>query len=153
MNRRDAEAQRENKITEKIIGAAIEVHKALGPGLLESAYEECLCYEVAQQGFSFQRQVALPVVYKGIKLDCGYRMDMVVEDLVIVELKTVEKMLPIHEAQLLTYLKLYRSSLGLLINFNVPALKDGIKRIVNQFQDFSAPRRLCGENSFKGNLG
>ena len=145
MNRRDAEAQRENLITEKIIGSSIEVHKTLGPGLLESAYEVCLCYELEQLGLSLRRQIALPVVYKGIKLDCGYRMDIVVEDVIIVELKTVEKLLPIHEAQLLTYLKLYDRSLGLLMNFNVPVLKDGIKRIVNKFQEPSASQRLCGE--------
>ena len=145
LNRRGAETQRENQITESLIGCAIEVHRALGPGLLESAYEECLCYELSQNGFSFSRQVPLPVVYKGIKLDCGYRIDVVVDDLVIVEMKTVEKLLPIHEAQLLTYLKLYQRSLGLLINFNVPVLKDGIKRVVNQFQEHSASPRLCGE--------
>lgn len=146
LNRRGAEAQRENQITENIIGSAIEVHKALGPGLLESAYEECLCYELVQLGFSLNRQVALPVFYKGVKLDCGYRIDIVVEDSIIVELKTVEKILAIHEAQLLTYLKLSNRSLGLLINFNVPVLKDGVKRIVNQFQEFSASQRLCGDN-------
>lgn len=132
-------------MTERIIGCAIEVHKALGPGLLESAYEECFCYELAQNGFSLSRQVPLPVVYKGIKLDCGYRIDVLIDDLVIVELKTVENLLPIHDAQLLTYLKLYQRSLGLLMNFNVPVLKDGIKRIVNQFQENSASLRLGGE--------
>lgn len=145
LNRGGAETQRENLVTEKIIGCAIEVHKALGPGLLESAYEECFCYELSQNGISFSRQVPLPVVYKGIKLDCGYRIDVLVDDAVIVELKTVEKLLPIHEAQLLTYLKLYRRSLGLLMNFNVPALKDGIKRFVNQFQENSASPRLGDE--------
>jgi GxxExxY protein len=143
MNRRGAETQRENQVTEKIIGCAIEIHKTLGPGLLESAYEECLCFELSQCSLSFRRQLPLPLKYKGIKLDCGYVMDLVVEDLVIVELKTVEKLLPIHEAQLLTYLKLYQRSVGLLINFNVPALKTGIKRIVNQFNETSAPLRLC----------
>jgi GxxExxY protein len=145
LNRGGAETQRENLVTEKIIGCAIEVHKALGPGLLESAYEECFCYELSQNGIAFSRQVPLPVVYKGIKLDCGYRIDVLVDDAVIVELKTVEKLLPIHEAQLLTYLKLYRRSLGLLMNFNVPALKDGIKRFVNQFQEISASPRLGDE--------
>jgi len=129
-NRRDAETRSENTLTENIIGAAIEVHKALGPGLLESAYEECLCHELSLRGLSFRRQVDLPVQYKGVRLDCGYRIDLVVEDLVIVELKTVERLLPIHKAQLLTYLKLYGRSLGLLINFNVPVLKDGVKRMV-----------------------
>ncbi len=124
---------REDEITEKIIGCAIEVHKALGPGLLESAYEECLCYELSQKGCSFFRQFPLPVTYKGIKLDCGYRIDLLVEDLVVVELKTVEKLLPIHDAQLLTYLKLYQRPLGLLLNFNAPVMKLGIKRLVNQY--------------------
>ncbi len=145
MNRGDTETQRENQLTEKIIGCAIEVHRALGPGLLESAYEECFCYELKQQGLSFNRQVPLPVVYKGIKLDCGYRIDVLINDLVIVELKTVEKLLPIHDAQLLTYLKLYKRPLGLLMNFNVPALRSGIKRLVNQFKELSAPPRLGGE--------
>ncbi len=145
MNRGGAETPREDPLTEKIIGCAIEVHKALGPGLLESAYEECFCYELEQSGLSFRRQVPLPVVYKGIKLDCGYRMDVLVNDFVIIELKTVEKLLPIHEAQLLTYLKLYRRPLGLLLNFNAPTMKAGIKRLVNQFKDTSAPQRLSGE--------
>ena len=131
MNRRDAKTQRENVLSEKVIGAAIEVHKALGPGLLESAYEECLCFELIQEGLYIERQVTLPIVYKEVKLDYGYRLDIVVEDLVIIELKTVEKSMPIHEAQLLTYLKLTNRKLGLLLNFNVPVLKDGIKRIVN----------------------
>ena len=120
-----------NQVTEKIIGAAIEIHKTLGPGLLESAYEECLCYELSTAGLHYQRQVDLPVLYKEVRLDCGYRLDLIVEDAVLVELKTVECLLPIHEAQLLTYLKMKNLLLGLLINFNVPVLKDGIKRIVN----------------------
>lgn len=145
MNRRGAETQRENLLTGLIIGCAIEVHRELGPGLLESAYEQCLCHELSLQGAAFERQVTLPVVYKGIKLDCGYLMDLVVEGEIVVELKTVEKILPIHEAQLLTYLKLYHRPVGLLVNFNVPVLRGGIKRIVNQFQELSAPPRLCGE--------
>ena len=120
-----------NQITEKIIGAAIEIHKTLGPGLLESAYEECLCYQLSRAELHFQRQVDLPVLYKEVRLDCGYRLDLIVEDAVIVELKTVECLLPIHEAQLLTYLKMKNLRVGLLINFNVPVLKDGIKRMVN----------------------
>lgn len=120
-----------NKITEEIIGAAIEVHKALGPGLLESAYEECLCHELGIRGVSFERQVLLPLEYKGIKLDCGYRMDLVVENQIIVELKTVSKIDPIHEAQLFTYMRLRNERLGLIINFNVPLLKNGIKRIID----------------------
>ena len=133
MNRRDAEKQRENIITEEIIGAAIEVHKALGPGLLESAYEECLCYELIKAGLNIKRQVQLPVVYKEVKLNCGYRIDIIVEESIIVELKTAEMLMPIHEAQFLTYLKLTNKNLGLLLNFNVPILKEGIKRIVNKF--------------------
>jgi len=122
-----------DRITEKIIGCAIEVHKGLGPGLLESAYEECLCYELKQIGLKFERQVSLPVVYKGVKLDCGYRMDIVVENSVIVEVKAVENLIPVHDAQLLSYLKLYDKKVGLLMNFHVPILKKGLKRIVNNF--------------------
>jgi len=121
----------ENKITEKIIGCAIEVHRTLGPGLLESAYEKCLCYELNQVGLMYKEQVSLPVIYKGVKLDCGYRMDVVVEDKVIIEIKTVERILPIHEAQLLSYLKIYNKKVGLLMNFHVPVLKNGLKRIAN----------------------
>jgi len=128
-----------NKITEGIIGAAIEVHRAIGPGLLESAYEQCLCHELHLRCIPFERQVPLPVEYKGVKLDCGYRLDLVVAGLVVVELKAVERIEPIHEAQLLTYLKLGGWQVGLLINFNVSVLKSGIKRIVNNFKDFSAP--------------
>jgi len=146
MHRRDAEAPRENEITKLVIGFAIEVHRALGPGLLESAYEECLCYELAKGEIRFLRQVALPVRYKGITLDCGYRMDLLLVDLVIVEIKAVESLCPIHEAQLLTYLKLAEKPVGLLINFNVPVLKEGLKRIVNRFADSSASLRLCGKD-------
>jgi GxxExxY protein len=117
-------------LTERIIGAAIEVHRALGPGLLESAYEECLCYELHQGRLSVRRQVPLPVIYKSVKLDCGYRIDMIVEESIIIELKTVERLLPIHRAQLLTYLKLGGYQTGLLLNFSSAVLKDGIKRIV-----------------------
>lgn len=144
MNRRDAKTPREDAITGAVIGAAIEVHRELGPGLLESAYEQCLCHELSLRGLSFQRQVELPVVYKAIRLDCGYRMDLVVEETVVVELKTVDKLLPIHEAQLLTYLRLYRRQVGLLVNFNVPVLKDGLKRLINNYSPFSASPRLGG---------
>lgn len=120
-----------NALTERVIGACIEIHKELGPGLLESAYEECLCYELELQGFRFTRQQPLPVTYKQVKLDCGYKMDIVVESRLILELKTVEHLLPIHEAQLLTYLKLTGMKFGLLLNFNVPTLRQGIKRIIN----------------------
>jgi len=124
-----------NTLSSKIIGAAIEVHKALGPGLLESAYEECLCYELSLQGLSVARQQPLPVKYKGKKLDCGYRLDTVVENAIILELKSCEKIEPIHKAQLLTYLKLSGLSLGLLLNFNVPVMRDGIVRIVNKLKE------------------
>ncbi len=125
------ESQKINRITEKIIGCAIEVHRNLGPGLLESAYEKCLCYELTQVGFEYKQPLPLPVIYKGINLECGYRMDVVVEDLVIVEIKAIERILPVHEAQLLFYLKLYNKKVGLLMNFHVPMLKSGLKRIVN----------------------
>jgi GxxExxY protein len=120
-----------NEITEKIIGCAIKVHKSLGPGLLESTYEVCLVHELTKLGIKVVAQVALPVVYDGIKLDAGYRIDVLVEDLVIVELKTVERILPVHEAQLLSYLKLSGKKLGLLINFNVARLTDGVRRLIN----------------------
>jgi GxxExxY protein len=116
--------------TGPIIGAAIEVHRDLGPGLLESAYEQCLCHELHLRGFSFRRQIDLPVLYKGLKLDCGYKIDLLVRDEVILELKSVEKLLPIHQAQLLTYLRLAQKRVGLLINFNVPLLTQGIIRRV-----------------------
>ena len=119
-----------NNVTEIIIGAAIDVHKVLGPGLLESAYEECLCYELNLQGLKVNRQVSLPVIYKEVSLDAGYRLDLMVENKVVVELKTVDKLMPIHDAQLLTYMKLINCSVGLLINFNVPVLKQGIRRKV-----------------------
>jgi len=117
-------------LTQEIIGAAIDVHRELGPGLLESTCEECLCHELHLCGVNFERQVPLPVQYKGLKLDCGYRLDVVVETAVVLELKSVEKVLPVHEAQLLTYLKLSGKRVGLIINFNVPVLKDGIVRKV-----------------------
>jgi GxxExxY protein len=117
-------------LTEKIIGFAIEVHRHLGPGLLESAYEECLCYELTQSGHAFRRQVPLPVVYKGVHLDCGYRLDLVIEKQVILELKTVERLMPIHDAQLLTYMKLSGIPTGLLLNFNTAILKDGLRRLM-----------------------
>ena len=119
------------ELTEKIIGAVIEVHRALGPGLLESAYEACLCREFNLRGLTFQRQVPLPVEYKGVKLDCGYRLDLIVQDAVVLELKCVEHTLPIHEAQLLTYLKLTGKHVGIIINFNVATLvRGGIVRKV-----------------------
>jgi GxxExxY protein len=119
-----------NQITESIIGAAMEVHRTIGPGLLESTYVQCLCYELALREIPFLRELPLPVRYKGVKLDCGYRLDVVVADAVVVEVKAVESITPLHEAQLLTYLRLGGWKVGLLINFNVPLLRDGIVRRV-----------------------
>src|SRR5438128_5700723 len=133
MNRGGAETRSEllhQELTEQIIGAAIEVHRHLGPGLLESAYEECLCRELQLRNIPFHRQIPLPVDYKGVKLDCGYRIDLLVNGEVVLELKAVEKILPVHEAQLLSYLRLLNKRVGLLINFCVPVLKEGIVRRV-----------------------
>jgi len=126
-HRKDTER---DPLSEKVIGFAIEVHRHLGPGLMESAYEACLCYELSVAGIPFERQLPLPVRYKEVHLDCGYRMDIVVDKRLVIELKTVEKLLPIHDAQLLTYLKLSGIRVGLLLNFNEAVLRDGIKRIV-----------------------
>ncbi|HWF06543.1 MAG TPA: GxxExxY protein [Candidatus Angelobacter sp.] len=136
-------------LTEQIIGAAMEVHKALGPGLLESVYEECLCYELHLRGLRFQRQVTVPVIYKGVSLDCGYRLDLIVEHTVILELKCVERVLAIHEAQLMTYLKLLDKPVGFIMNFNVPVLRQGLTRKVFD----SASPRLRGEKSFIAGAG
>lgn len=134
MKHGDTEAQRKKyydlELTELIIGSAIEVHRALGPGLLESVYEECLCYELSRKNVQFERQKCLPVSYKDIQLEGGYRIDLIVEGKVIVELKCIEKIMPVHEAQIMTYLRLAKIKTGLLINFFTPALKDGIRRIV-----------------------
>jgi len=117
-------------LSNKVIGAAIEVHRTLGPGLLESIYEQALAYELHSSGISVQTQVALPVAYKAVKLDCGFRVDLLVENQLVVEIKSIEALALIHDAQLLTYLKLTGNKIGLLINFNVPMLKQGIKRLV-----------------------
>jgi GxxExxY protein len=122
-------------LTKEIIGAAIEVHRILGPGLLESTYEECLCRELALRKVQFERQVSLPVEYKGAKLDCGYRIDLLVENSVVIELKSTDSISPLFEAQLLTYLRLGNWKVGLLINFNVPVLKKGIKRMVLNYKE------------------
>ena len=119
-----------DRLTEKVIGLAIEVHRQLGPGLLESAYEECLCLELSEAGLAFRRQVPLPITYKSVQLDCGYRLDLVIEDHLILELKAVEGLLPIHEAQVLTYMKLSGLRTGLLLNFNSAVLKNGIRRLM-----------------------
>ena len=121
----------ENQITETIIGCAIKVHKTLGPGLLESAYEECLAYEIAKAGLEVVRQKPIPLVYESVKLDCGYRSDLFVEKKVIAEVKAIEALNDVHRAQTLTYLKLGNYRLGLLMNFIVVLLKDGIKRVIN----------------------
>lgn len=120
----------EEELTSRIIGAAIEVHRSLGPGLLESAYEECLCHELRSAGLDFKRQVALPVTYKSVRLDCGYRADLIVEDKVVVELKSIGQLTELHKAQLLTYLRISHLKIGLLLNFNVEVLKNGLIRLV-----------------------
>ena len=119
-----------SEVTERVIGLAIEVHRHLGPGLLESAYEECLGYELAEHGIGHRRQVPLPVIYKGVRLDCAYRMDIVVEKRLIVEIKAVEQITPLHEAQILTYLRLSGIRVGLLLNFNAVTLRSGLRRFV-----------------------
>lgn len=129
------EKERLNRITESIIGAAVNVHRALGPGLLESAYEACLAFELAEQGLKIEQQKPLPVAYRQVKLDCGYRLDILVEKEVIVKVKAVDRLASIHKAQLLSYLKLSGCKIGLLINFNVCVLKDGIRRVVHNFPD------------------
>ena len=133
MNHKDTKdtKRKSDALSYKIVRAAIEVHRILGPGLLESAYEEALCHELLLQGISFERQKHLPIDYKGVQLDCGYRLDILVEGLVIVELKAIEKMVAIFDTQLLTYIKLSGLWLRLLLNFNVPVMKEGIRRIVN----------------------
>ncbi|MGJ8743021.1 GxxExxY protein [Polaribacter sp.] len=121
----------DNKITEKIIGAAIEVHKTLGPGLLESAYQECLFFELKNLNLKVKKEVSLPIIYKDLKLDHGYRIDLLVEDKIVLELKTVETFTDVHSAQILTYMKLGNYPLGLLINFHTKLLKNGLKRFIN----------------------
>jgi GxxExxY protein len=128
---RDAEFL--NSITERIISSAITVHKKVGSGLLESAYEACLAYEIGEQGLKVERQKSLPVTYKRVRLDCGYRLDLLVENIAVVELKALDTILPVHKAQLLSYLRLSGHPIGLLINFNVRMLREGINRVVNNF--------------------
>jgi len=135
------ENERLDEISRRVIGAAIEVHRHLGPGLLESAYESCLVFELKLLGLKLEEQKPLPVIYKDVKLDCGYRLDLVVEDKIIIEIKAVEKLLPIHEAQLLSYLRLANKRVGLLMNFHVAVLKNGLKRIVNEFPDAEWAKR------------
>lgn len=134
----------ENEIGEVLIGCALKVHTALGPGLLESTYEACLAYELAKAGLAFSRQVALPVLYDGVEIDAGYRVDLLVANLVIVELKAVEALQPVHTAQVLSYLKLSGKRLGYLLNFNTVRLRDGIRRVVNELEapSLRPPRSL-----------
>jgi GxxExxY protein len=143
----ETEKQRLNELSRKVIGLCIEIHRELGPGLLESAYEECLAYELSKAGLRFERQRPLPVKYKEVQLDCGYRLDFVVEESLIVELKAVIEPHPIHEAQVLTYLKLDKKSLGLVINFNVPLLTKGVKRVVcgDLFRDETGGRSFLAK--------
>ena len=132
------EKDRLDQITESIIGGGIKVHRALGPGLLESAYEACLAFELSELGLRVERQKPIPVVYRDVRLDCGYRADMIVEGAVVIELKVVDQIAPIHKAQLLSYLKLTGCNVGLLMNFNVKVLKDGVVRMVNNYPENSA---------------
>ncbi len=133
-------------IAAQVMDAAFEVHRHLGPGLLESSYEMAFCFELSRLGLSFERQKDMPVSYKGVRLDCGYRLDVVVAGEILVELKAIESLMPVHEAQLLTYLKLSNKRLGFLINFNVPLLKQGLKRLVHRLDDIGGrnlgPRAL-----------
>jgi GxxExxY protein len=131
MNHSEAEISKGNELTGAIIGVAIEVHRHLGPGLLESVYEECLVLELIERSLEIQRQLPIPIVYKGIQLKIDYRIDLLVNQIVIIELKSVQKLEAIHEAQLLTYLKLANKRFGLLMNFNVPVMKQGIRRLLN----------------------
>lgn len=129
------ESRQINKVSGQVIGAAIEVHKNIGPGLLESAYEKCLCRELEIQNIQYKSQVPVPIVYKGENLDCGYRLDLLVEDFLVIELKACERIEPIHKAQLLTYLRLMNKQLGLILNFNVPIMRDGLQRVVNELKE------------------
>jgi GxxExxY protein len=134
-----------NQVTERIIGAAIDVHRELGPGLLESTYEACIVFELEKRGLAFERQLAIPVLYKGARVDCGYRIDLLVENCVIVELKCVEKLHPIHKAQMLSYLKSSGHKVGLILNFNVPVLVKGIERVVHGFNERRFPATMSQE--------
>ena len=140
-------ASRLNAITDRIIPAAVAVHRALGPGLLESAYLACLCYELEAAGVELELQKAIPLEYRGVRLDCAYRVDMVVEGCVIVEVKAMEALAPIHARQLLTYLKLYDSAVGLLLNFGARSMREGIKRVVNSFPSHDAEVGEIAEKS------
>ncbi|PKB78194.1 MAG: GxxExxY protein [SAR202 cluster bacterium Io17-Chloro-G9] len=144
-----------DQLTDIIIGSAIEVHRALGPGLSESAYESCLVFELRERGLKVEQQEPLPVVYRQVKLDCGYRLDLLVEETVIVEVKAVDRLAPFHQAQILSYLKLSGLAVGPLINFNVRLLKQGVRRVVNGLPE--SPRSLrsqrCAQNPNPSNYG
>jgi GxxExxY protein len=140
-----------NEITELVIGSAISVHTALGPGLLESAYQECLCYELTTQGLKVEKEKPLPLIYKDVKMECGYRVDLLVENKVIIELKSVEALTDVHMAQVLTYLKLSNNKIGLLINFNSYRIKDGLKRLINKYYKPQMSQRNTSD-SFGVNL-
>ncbi len=131
VSRKENKSMNENELSNKVIGLALEVHKALGPGLLESAYQECLNYKIVQSGLFVEKEKPMPLTFEGVKLDCGYRMDLLVENKLVIEIKSVEALNDVHLAQTLTYLKLGNFRLGLLINFNVVLLKQGIKRVIN----------------------
>jgi len=146
------DAERLDGITEAVIGAAIEVHRALGAGLLESAYQSCLSFELATRGLSVERERQIPVIYKQARLDCGYRADLVVANEVIVEVKSVDQFHPIHAAQLLSYLRLSGLRVGLLMNFNVTVLTKGIRRIVNAYPDPMSPLRASATSALRGNV-
>jgi len=143
-----AEGAEINRLTDRIIASAIDIHRHLGPGLLESAYAECFCYELSRAAIRFARQVPLPIQYKGLKLDCRYRLDLLVEDAVIVEIKSVDVLLPIHSAQLLTYLKAANKRTGLLINFNVPMLKNGLRRLANRYTEPAREPQVSASSAF-----
>jgi GxxExxY protein len=140
------ENDRLDEISHRIIGAAIEVHRHLGPGLLESAYQSCLAFELKRLDLKLEEQKPLAVVYKEVKLDCGYRLDTVGEDEIIVEIEAIEKLLPIHDAQLLSYLRLANKRVGLLMDFHIPVLKNGLKRIVNEFPDAELEKRQAPQS-------
>ncbi len=146
-----SERERLDGISEAVIGAAIEVHRALGPGLLESAYQGCLSFELTARGFIVEREREIPVIYKKARLDCGYRVDLLVANELIVEVKSVDQFHPVHAAQLLSYLRLSGLHVGLLINFNVKVLTSGIRRIVNGYPDVRHPLRASASSALKGN--
>lgn len=140
-----------DRITEQIIGAAIAVHQSLGPGLLESAYESCLAFELSERSLNVERQRFFPLIYKSMRIDCAYRVDLLVEQSVVVEVKALEQLLPVHNAQLLSYLRLAKLQVGLLINFHVASLKNGIRRVVNSHPPSLRPLRSSVPSAFKGN--